>query len=340
MNDRNEHEGIDRRQFFAAGLGLAAGTLPPAAAAAGPGSSRAPGRGAASPQRRLGGMAVSALGLGCMGGTAFYYSLPGRQRMISVIREAVEQGVTLFDTAEVYGPFTNEELVGEALAPFRGRVQIATKFGFTFDGNRPVARNSRPETIRRAVEGSLRRLKVDTIDLLYQHRLDPDVPIEDVAGAVKDLIREGKVRHLGLSEPGPGTLRRAHAVHPVAAVQNEYSLFERGPEREILPICEELGIGFVPWAPVARGFLTGRFGEGTRFGSDDTRASIPRYTPEALKTNLVLIDLVRRWAERKGVAPSQFSLAWLLAQKPWIVPIPGTTDPHHLHENLGLLPSS
>jgi aryl-alcohol dehydrogenase-like predicted oxidoreductase len=333
--------GMDRRRFVATGLGLGAAALLSTPMACAPRIAEAPlGGGAATPQparRRLGGLEVSALGLGCMGGAAFYFPLPSRQRMISVIRDAVEQGVTFFDTAEIYGPFTSEEIVGEALAPFRGRVQIATKFGFRYEGTRPTARDSRPETIRQAVEGSLRRLRVETIDLLYQHRVDPEVPIEDVAGAVKDLIQTGKVRHLGLSEPGPGTLRRAHAVHPVAAVQNEYSLMERSPEAEILSICEELGIGFVPWAPVARGFLTGRFGQGTRFGADDNRATIPRYAPEAMKSNVALIDLLRRWAERKGVTPAQFSLAWLLAQKPWIVPIPGTTDPHHLRENLGAL---
>jgi aryl-alcohol dehydrogenase-like predicted oxidoreductase len=341
MNHQNQKNstGLNRRSFVSMlGAGLGAAVVAPSIILA---QSPPPQGGAPITtklaRRRLGGLEVSALGLGCMGGAAFYYPLPSRQRMISVIRHAVEQGVTFFDTAEIYGPFTSEEIVGEALAPFKGRVQIASKFGFRFEGVPPIARDSRPETIRQAVEGSLRRLKVETIDLLYQHRVDPEVPIEDVAGAVKELIQAGKVRHLGLSEPGPGTLRRAHAVHPVAAVQNEYSLFERSPEAEILSICEELGIGFVPWAPLARGFLTGRFGEGTRFGTDDNRATIPRYTAESMKTNTALIEVVRQWSERKGVTPAQFSLAWLLAQKPWIVPIPGTTDPHHLSENVGSL---
>ena len=289
-------------------------------------------------RRRLGSLEVSALGLGCMVGSAYYLPFPGRQRMISVIRDAVEGGVTFFDTAEVYGPFTNEEIVGEALAPFRNKVVIATKFGFGFQDGNVTGRNSRPAHIKRAVEGSLKRLKVETIDLLYQHRVDPDVPIEDVAGTVKALIQAGKVKHFGLSEPGPNTLRRAHAEHPVTAVQNEYSLLERGPEKEILSIVEELGIGFVPWSPLAKGFLTGRFGVGTRFASEDFRATIPRFVPDAMKANMALSEVVRRWAERKGVTPAQFSLAWLMAQKPWIVPIPGTTDPHHLAENLGAAP--
>jgi aryl-alcohol dehydrogenase-like predicted oxidoreductase len=286
-------------------------------------------------RRRLGSLEVSALGLGCMEGSAYFLPLPGRQRMISVIRDAVERGVTFVDTAEAYGPFTNEEIVGEALAPFRNKVLIATKFGFEYQDDKLIGRNSRPEHIKRAVEGSLKRLQVETIDLLYQHRVDPDVPIEDVAGTVKELIKAGKVKHFGLSEPGPKSLRRAHAEHPVTAVQNEYSLLERGPENEILSVVEELGIGFVPWGPVARGFLTGRFGEGTRFAAEDHRATIPRFFPDAMQANMALFEVVRQWAERKGVTPAQFSLAWLLAQKPWIVPIPGTTDPHHLAENLG-----
>lgn len=285
--------------------------------------------------RRLGDMEVSSIGLGCMSGSAYFLPLPGRQRMISVIRAAVERGVTFFDTAEVYGPFVNEEIVGEALAPFRDQVKIATKFGFAFKDGKPTGgRNSRPEHIRQAVDGSLRRLKVDVIDLLYQHRVDPDVPIEDVAGTVKDLIQAGKVKHFGVSEPGPNTLRRAHAELRVSAVQNEYSLMERSPEVEILSICEELGIGFVPWGPLGRGFLTGRFGDGTKFGSDDHRSTIPRFFPDNMKANMAFFGVVSRWAKHKGVTPAQFSLAWLLAQKPWIVPIPGTTDPWHLAENL------
>ncbi len=286
--------------------------------------------------RRLGALEVSSIGLGCMSASAYFLPLPGRQRMIAVIRAAVEHGVTFFDTAEIYGPFVNEELVGEALAPFRNEVTIATKFGFAYQDGKPTgARNSRPEHIRQAVDGSLKRLKVDVIDLLYQHRVDPDVPIEDVAGTVKDLVKAGKVKHFGLSEPGPNTLRRAHAELTVAAVQNEYSFMERSPEGDILSICEELGIGFVPWGPVARGFLTGRFGEGTRFGSDDHRSTIPRFLPDNMKANMAFFGVVSRWAERKGVTTAQFSLAWLMAQKPWIVPIPGTTDPWHLAENLG-----
>jgi aryl-alcohol dehydrogenase-like predicted oxidoreductase len=335
-NHTQRSDGMSRRDLLAtaalaaAGLAVSPVSAAPQKPANTPKSSR-------SERRKLGSLEVSPLGLGCMGGSAFYLPLPGRQRMISVIRDAVERGVTFFDTAEAYGPFTNEEIVGEALAPFKGKVVIATKFGFSYQDGRTTGRNSRPENIRRAVEGSLTRLKVDAIDLLYQHRVDPDVPIEDVAGTVKELVQAGKVKHFGLSEPGPKTIRRAHAVHPVTAIQNEYSLLERGPENEVLSICEELGIGFVPWGPVARGFLTGRFGEGTRFAAEDNRASVPRFAPDAMKANMALSDLVRRWAERKGVTPAQFSLAWLLAQKPWIVPIPGTTDPHHLAENLGAL---
>lgn len=285
-------------------------------------------------RRKLGSLEVSSIGLGCMGGNAYFLPFPGRQRQISVIRDAVEQGVTFFDTAEAYGPFTNEEVVGEALAPFRDDVVIATKFGFTYADGKITGRSSRPESIRKAVDDSLKRLNIQVIDLLYQHRVDPDVPIEDVAGTIKDLIQAGKIKYYGLSEPGPKTLRRAHAVHPVTAVQNEYSLIERSLEQEIVPICEELGIGLVTWGPVGRGFLTGRFGEGTRFGSDDHRTTIPRFQPDTIKANMPFFNLVADWAERKGVTQSQFSLAWLLAQKSWIVPIPGTTDPYHLAENL------
>jgi aryl-alcohol dehydrogenase-like predicted oxidoreductase len=255
--------------------------------------------------------------------------------MIAHIRQAVERGVTFFDTAEVYGPFTSEELVGEALAPFKGKVVIATKFGFNFQDGRTSGRNSRPENIRRAVEGSLKRLKIESIDLLYQHRADPNVPVEDVAGTVRDLIKEGKVKNFGLSEMSPRTIRRAHAVQPVAAVQSEYSLMERVVENGILSTCEELGIAFVPWGPTARAFLTDRFNEYSRFAQEDRRASVPMFTPEALKANMPLLALARDWALRKGVTPAQFSLSWLLAQKPFIVPIPGTTNPHHLIENLG-----
>jgi aryl-alcohol dehydrogenase-like predicted oxidoreductase len=283
-------------------------------------------------KRQLGNsnLEVSAIGLGCMG-MSFGYGPPmDKQEAISLIHLAVERGVTFFDTAEVYGPFTNEELVGEALAPFRGRVVIATKFGFDLDPNfdprgmkgRPGL-NSRPEHIKQAVEGSLKRLKVETIDLLYQHRVDPEVPIEDVAGAVKELIHEGKVKHFGLSEAGARTIRRAHAVQPVAALQSEYSLWTRGPEAEVLPTLEELGIGFVPFSPLGKGFLTGKMDENTKLDGSDFRSTIPRFTPEAMKANRALVDLLGTVAERKQATPAQIALAWLLARKPWIVPIPG-----------------
>jgi aryl-alcohol dehydrogenase-like predicted oxidoreductase len=281
---------------------------------------------------------VSALGLGCMGMSFGYGPAANRQEMVSLIRSAVDRGVTFFDTAEVYGPFTNEELVGEALAPFRGRVAIATKFGFKLDPNggpQWVGLDSRPERIRQVAEASLKRLKVDTIDLFYQHRVDPEVPIEDVAGAVKELIREGKVRHFGLSEAGVQTIRRAHAVLPVTAVQSEYSLWWREPEAELLPTLEELGIGFVPFSPLGKGFLTGKIDEDTTFDSSDFRNIVPRFAAEARKANLVLVDLLRTIAERKKAAPAQIALAWLLAQKPWIVPIPGTRKLERLDENLG-----
>jgi aryl-alcohol dehydrogenase-like predicted oxidoreductase len=290
--------------------------------------------------RKLGasGPEVSALGLGCMGLTHAYGPPVERQAGVALIRAAVERGVTFFDTAEAYGPFTNEELVGEALAPFRGQATIATKFGFDIDpktGARGRGVNSRPEHIREVVEASLRRLKTDTIDLLYQHRVDPAVPIEDVAGAIKDLIRHGKVKHFGLSEAGAATIRRAHAVQPVAAVQSEYSLWWRGPEAEILPTLEELGIGFVPFSPLGAGFLTGAMDATTRFATSDFRANVPRFAPEALKANLALVDLLRDVAKQKAATPAQIALAWLLAQKPSIVPIPGTTKLARLDENLG-----
>jgi aryl-alcohol dehydrogenase-like predicted oxidoreductase len=293
-------------------------------------------------KRKLGksGLEVSAIGLGCMGFSHAYGPPVDRQSGTSLIRAAVERGVTFFDTAEAYGPFTNEELVGEALAPLRDQVVIATKFGFDIDpktGERRGGVNSRPEHIRQVTEASLKRLRIDRIDLLYQHRVDPNVPIEDVAGAVKELIREGKVKHFGLSEAGAKTIRRAHAVQPVAALQSEYSLLWRGPEAEILPICEELSIGFVPWSPLGAGFLTGAMNAATRFDNSDFRAGVPRFAPEALKANLALADLVRAWAERKHATPAQIALAWLLAQKPWIVPIPGTTKLKRLDENLGAL---
>ncbi len=289
--------------------------------------------------RRLGkNLDVSAIGFGCMGLSFGYGPAVDKQQGISLIRAAVERGVTFFDTAEVYGPFTNEELVGEALAPFRGDVVIATKFGWNID---PVTRkqreglNSRPEHIKVAVEGMLERLKTDYIDLLYQHRVDPDVPIEDVAGAVRDLIQAGKVRHFGLSEAGAQTIRRAHAVLPVTALQSEYSLWWRQPEADIIPMLEALGIGFVPFSPLGRGFLTGKIDESTSFDSSDFRNAVPRFSPEARKANQGIVDLVRTIAARKNATPAQIALAWLLAQKPWIVPIPGTTKLARLEENIG-----
>jgi aryl-alcohol dehydrogenase-like predicted oxidoreductase len=292
-------------------------------------------------KRKLGksNLEVSALGLGCMGMSFSYGEAKDKPEMISLLRTAVDRGITFFDTAEVYGPFTNEELVGEALSPVRERVVIATKFGFDLSGSdsRPGAAgvNSRPEHVKQAVEGSLKRLKVDVIDLLYQHRVDPNVPIEDVAGAVKDLIQQGKVKHFGLSEAGVRTIRRAHAVQPVTALQSEYSLWWRKPEAEVLPTLEELGIGLVPYSPLGKGFLTGKMDENTKFGSSDFRSKLPRFTPEALKANQAVVDLLGRIAKQKGATPAQIALAWLLAQKPWIVPIPGTTKLSRLDENIG-----
>ena len=281
---------------------------------------------------------VSALGLGCMGMSFSYGPAGEKQEMISVLRAAVERGITFYDTAEVYGPFTNEELVGEALSPFRGKVVIATKFGFKLKPNGEpgwLGLDSRPEHIKQVAEGSLKRLKVVAIDLFYQHRVDPDVPIEEVAGAVKDLIQEGKVKHFGLSEAGAKTIRRAHAVQPVTAVQSEYSLWTRGPEAEVLTTLEELGIGFVPYSPLGKGFLTGKMNENTKFDSSDFRNTLPRFTPEARKANQALVDLLGKVAQRKKATPAQIALAWLLAQKPWIVPIPGTTKLGRLEENIG-----
>jgi aryl-alcohol dehydrogenase-like predicted oxidoreductase len=293
-------------------------------------------------KRKLANLEVSALGLGCMGMSFSYGPPKDKQEMIALIRAAVERGVTFFDTAEVYGPYTNEELVGEALAPFRGQVKIATKFGFNLTPNFDAqgkkglpGLNSHPEHIGLAVEGSLQRLKIETIDLLYQHRVDPNVPIEDVAGAVKELIRAGKVRHFGLSEAAANTIRRAHAVQPLTAVQSEYSLWWRRPEEEVLPTLEELGIGFVPYSPLGKGFLTGQMNENTTFDSSDFRSLLPRFTPEALKANQALVDLLGRIAEQKRATTAQIALAWLLAQKPWIVPIPGTTKLNRMEENLG-----
>jgi aryl-alcohol dehydrogenase-like predicted oxidoreductase len=292
-------------------------------------------------KRKLGnsGLEVSALGFGCMGMSFSYGPPKNKQEMSDLLRAAVERDITFFDTAEVYGPFLNEELVGEALAPFRSQVVIATKFGFDLSGSdhRPGAfgLNSRPEHIKQAVEGSLQRLNVDMIDLLYQHRVDPSVPIEDVAGTVKDLIQEGKVKHFGLSEAGVQTIRRAHAIQPLSALQSEYSLWWRRPEAEVLPTLEELGIGFVPYSPLGKGFLTGKIDESAKFESSDFRSTLPRFTPEALKANQAVIDLLASIAERKKATPAQIALAWLLAQKSWIVPIPGTTKLHRLDENIG-----
>jgi aryl-alcohol dehydrogenase-like predicted oxidoreductase len=278
---------------------------------------------------------VSALGFGCMGISFGYGPATGHQDGIAVIRAAVDRGVTFFDTAEAYGPFTNEELVGEALAPVRDQVVIATKFGFAFEGGKQSGLDSRPAHIREVADASLKRLKTDRIDLFYQHRVDPNVPIEDVAGTVKDLIRVGKVKHFGLSEAGVQTIRRAHAVQPVAALQSEYSLWWREPEKDVLPTLEELGIGFVPFSPLGRGFLTGKIDQKTTFDSSDIRNIVPRFTPENRKANLAFVDWLTTFAERKKATPAQIALAWLLAQKPWIVPIPGTTKRHRLEENLG-----
>jgi len=291
-------------------------------------------------KRRLGksNLEVSAIGLGCMGMSFAYGSPPDRKQMIDLLRKAVERGVTFFDTAEIYGPLTNEELVGEALAPFRGKVVIATKFGFrpAFEGESHWSlTDSRPEHIKKAVEGSLKRLQVDAIDLYYQHRVDPQVPIEEVAGAVKELIQQGKVKHFGLSEAGVQTIRRAHAVQPVTALQSEYSLWWRKPEEEVIPTLEELGIGLVPFSPLGKGFLTGTIDEKTTFAKNDFRQIVPRFTPEARKANQALVDLLGQVAKQKNATPAQIALAWLLAQKPWMVPIPGTTKLNRLEENLG-----
>jgi len=291
-------------------------------------------------KRKLGksNLEVSAIGLGSMGMSWSYGPAKDKKEMTALLHAAVERGITFFDTAEVYGPLSNEELLGEALAPFRGRVVIATKFGWkpTHEGEARWSRlDSRPAHIRQVVEGSLKRLRVDTIDLYYQHRVDPEVPIEDVAGAVKELIHQGKVKHFGLSEAAAKTIRRAHAVQPVTAVQSEYSLWFRNPEKEVLPTLEELGIGFVPYSPLGKGFLTGKIDENAKFDSTDFRSILPRFTPEALKANQALVDLLQKIAQQKNATPAQAALAWLLAQKPWIVPIPGTTKLHRLEENIG-----
>ena len=339
--DNRTPRGLRRRDFLgslaAAAPLLALGAGTPARAQGGDVPIERASRSASDP-RRLGELEVSPIGLGCMSMSSGSYNPPRpKEEMIPVIRGAVDRGVTFFDTAEFYGPFTNEELVGEALADVRDEVVIATKFGFTFEDGRPTGRSSRPEHIRRVVDEMLGRLQTDRIDLLYQHRVDPEVPIEDVAGTVKDLIEEGKVLHFGLSEASPETIRRAHAVQPVAALQSQYSLLERVTENGMLDVCEELGIGFVPWGPVGRAFLTDRFNEWSRFADEDRRSEVAQFTPEALANNMALIDLIRAWSVRKETTPAAFSLAWLLAQKPFIVPIPGTTKLHHLEEDLGAL---
>ncbi len=290
-------------------------------------------------KRKLGnsGLEVSAIGLGCMGMSHAYGPASNKKDMINLIHSAVERGVTLFDTAEIYGPFTNEELVGKALAPYRDKVVIATKFGFNIKDGKEAGLDSHPEHIKQAVEGSLRRLKIETIDLLYQHRVDPNVPIEEVAGAVKELIHEGKVKHWGLSEAGVQTIRRAHKVLPLTAVQSEYSMWWRRPEEEVLPTLEELGIGFVPFSPLGKGFLTGQFDKHSKFESNDFRHIVPRFTPENLDANQVVVDLIKKVATEKNATPAQLALAWLLAQKPWIVPIPGTRKLDRLEENLGAI---
>jgi aryl-alcohol dehydrogenase-like predicted oxidoreductase len=289
-------------------------------------------------KRKLGksNLEVSAVGLGCMGMSFAFTPLPDRKEMISLIHAAVERGVTFFDTAEIYGPYTNEELVGEALAPFRKQVVIATKFGFKIDPttNKQAGLDSRPEHIKEVAEASLKRLKTDVIDLFYQHRVDPNVPIEDTAGAVKDLIQQGKVKHFGLSEAGVQTIRRAHKVQPVTALQSEYSLWWREPETEVIPALEELGIGFVPFSPLGKGFLTGKISEDTKFDKTDFRSQVPRFSPENLKVNQAMVDMVEKFARQKKTTPAQIALAWLLAQKPWVVPIPGTTKLHRLEENI------
>ncbi len=342
LNHNSDHlNELPRREFIRLGVGLAAMTVtwPALGAAEEPG-----GRPDAVGRRRLGSLEVSAIGLGCMSMNSGNYNAPkDKAEMIRLIRSAAEQGVDFFDTAEVYGPFINEDLVGEALQPIRNKVVIATKFGWDIapaTGRRTGGLNSRPEHIKTVAEASLKRLKTDRIDLFYQHRVDPAVPIEDVAGVVKELISEGKVKHFGLSEPGLQTVRRAHAVQPVTAIQDEYSLLWRGPENGMLALCEELGIGLVPWSPLGLGLLTGTIHEHTRFdgpGYTDYRLTNPRFTPENLKANMPLVELVREWAKRKDATPAQVSLAWLLAKKPFIVPIPGTTNPRHLEENLGAL---
>jgi aryl-alcohol dehydrogenase-like predicted oxidoreductase len=334
-----DDQNINRRNFMTRSALIGAGlTTTSSAWASEKSNDRKTTHSPSAEKRKLGSLEVSPIGLGCMSMTSGSYNPPrSKEEMIPVIRGAVDQGVTFFDTAEVYGPFTNEELVGEALKPVRNQVVIASKFGFDFTDGERAGRNSKPEHIRKAVEGMLRRLQTDRIDLLYLHRLDPNVPVEEVAGTVKELIKEGKALHFGLSEVSPATIRRAHAVQPVTALQSEYSLVQRSPENEVLDTCEALGIGFVPWGPVCRGFLGDKFNEYSRFSEESRLSELPYFTPEALQANIELLFLVREWATRKEATPAQISLAWLLAQKPFTVPIPGTTKLHHLEENLGAL---
>lgn len=341
MNTITREKQLARRRFLAGGLAAGAAALlsslhgmAHAASLSSPSATKNRQQPRSLPQRRLGSLQVSAIGLGCLPMVGYYGGTYAKKDMIALIRRAYDSGVTFFDTAEVYGPYTSEEWVGEALAPVRDKVIIATKFGFGVEEGRPTALNSRPDHIRRAVEGSLRRLRTDHIDLLYQHRVDPKVPMEDVAGTVKDLIREGKVLHFGLSEASAASIRRAHAVQTVSAVQSEYSLLWREPETKIFPTLRELGIGLVPYCPLGRGFLTGAIDENSRF-TTGRLSTLPQFTPEALKHNMPLPRLIRSWAERKQCTMSQFAIAWLLAQAPWIAPIPGTTNPAHLDDFLG-----
>lgn len=342
MNTITKEKQLARRRFLAGGLAVGAAALLSsplcgmghAATLSAPSTTKSTQLPHSLPQRRLGSLQVSAIGLGCLPMVGYYGGTYAKKDMVALIRRAYDNGVTFFDTAEVYGPYTSEEWVGEALAPVRDKVVIATKFGFGVEEGRPTALNSRPDHIRRAVEGSLRRLRTDHIDLLYQHRVDPKVPMEDVAGTVKDLIREGKVLHFGLSEASAVSIRRAHAVQPVSAVQSEYSLLWREPETKIFPTLRELGIGLVPYCPLGRGFLTGAIDENSRF-TTGRLSTLPQFTPEALKHNMPLPHLIRAWAERKQCTMSQFAIAWLLAQAPWIAPIPGTTNPAHLDDFLG-----
>ncbi|MDR3343295.1 MAG: aldo/keto reductase [Treponema sp.] len=327
---------ISRREFLLAGTAVAAATLAAPVVGASPAWESEGQRNMQSttmPKRYLGDLEVSALGLGCMSMAGIYNPPQPKEKMIPIIRSAFERGVTFFDTAEAYGPFLSEEMVGEALEPFKGKVVIATKFAFSFNGTQATGRDSRPEHIRQAVEGCLKRLRVETIDLCYLHRIDPNVPIEDVALTVKDLIREGKIRYFGLSEVSPNTIRRAHAVQKVTAVQSEYSMVERVMEKHIFPVCEELGIGFVPWGPTARGLLTDKYNDFSQL--DYRRAAISYFQKEALEANQALLAIIRDWAERKEATPVQVALSWIIAQKPWIVPIPGTTNPDHAIENIG-----